>query len=188
MKVNRMQILRLDQISDGKNDPAMKEYFIGPSFVGEHPSDAALMTFRNSIRHPEAEQVFDWWLSLCRDGLPPKKSDLTMRDMGRFASNIGLVLVSNNRTTQIRLAGHSIEDLIGKSLTGLETQDVAPVSEGLCQLSWQTQIIERRVRYYRRDLRHVDRAFREVGILELPLLDSRNSDQHFVLSHMVRTN
>lgn len=183
-----MQILRLDKISEGQNDPAMKEYFIGPSFCGVPLRAASLDTFRSSLRHPEAEEVFDWWLSLCRDGHPPVKTDLSMRDLGPFANNIGLVLASPDRTTQIRLAGHSIEELIGRSLTGLDLQVASPQSEELCQLSWKTQIEERCVRYYRRDLRHVGKAFREVGVLELPISDVQNSAQKYVLSHVVRTN
>lgn len=180
-----MEIMRLDHLSDGLHDPAIKEYFIGPSFLGTMPSEEDIDVFRTVLRDDESIGVFNWWLSLVKDGHPPRKSALLLRDMARYARNIGLVICSEDRTAQFRLAGSGIEELAGRSLGGIDVNAANPMSTGLCQLSWQTQIEERRLRYYTRDLRHFDREYRDVSILEMPIADSELGRYKYVLSHIV---
>jgi hypothetical protein len=99
-----MQFLRLDAVSDGRDDPAIKEYYIGPSFCGTIPDQTILDLFRNVLRCAEAERVFDWWLSLVKDGNPPKKTDIKLQDMAGFVENIGLVICTEDKKMQFRLA------------------------------------------------------------------------------------
>ena len=179
-----MEIVRLDYIRDGENDPAIKEYFVGPSFLGRQPSTERLDLFRNILRCKEATAVFDWWLGLVVDGHPPKKTSLLFREMAKFSENLGLVMCKPDRTAQVRLAGSAVEELVGRSLRGMDLMEAAPFSTGLCELSWRSQIDERRVRYYRRDLRHFGRGFRDVGILELPVADGDKGRAKYVLSHI----
>ncbi len=179
-----MQIVRLDYIQHGDEDPAIKEYYVGPSFLGEMPSRQSLDIFRGVLRCTEATAVFDWWLGLVHDGHPPEKSRLLFREMARFSHDLGLVVCMPDRTAQVRLAGGGVEELVGRSLKGMDIKKATPFSAGLCALSWQSQIEERRVRYYRRDLRHFGRGYRDVGILELPVENSDESDIKYVLSHI----
>ncbi|WP_262694312.1 PAS domain-containing protein [Kordiimonas aquimaris] len=179
-----MQILRLDHVSDGRHDPAIKDYYIGPSFLGKMPPEKNLDTFRGILRDKDTVDVFDWWLSLVKDGLPPKKSSILLRDMGRFAKNIGLVICTPDGKAQFRLAGSGIEELAGRSLGGFDVNEASPLSTELCQLAWQTQIEERRLRYYTRDLRHFDKEYRNVCILELPVSDGDLGRYKYVLSYI----
>lgn len=179
-----MQIVRLDYIQNGENDPAIKEYYVGPSFTGDMPSTEHLNVFRGTLRCHEATKVFDWWLSLVSDGRPPKKSDLLFREMAKFAHNLGLVVCKPDGTAQVRLAGSEVEELVGRSLKGIDLMEATPFSTGLCQLSWKSQIEERRLRYYRRDLRNFDKQHRDVGILELPVADGDGGRYKYVLSHI----
>lgn len=179
-----MQIVRLDYIQNGEDDPAIKEYYVGPSFTGEMPSTEQLDVFRGTLRCAEATDVFDWWLSMVVDGKPPKKSDLLFREMAKFAKNLGLVVCKPDRTAQIRLAGSGVEEMVGQSLTGIDLMKAAPFSAGLCELSWKSQIEERRLRYYRRDLRNFGKEYRDVGILELPVADGDGGRYKYVLSHI----
>lgn len=179
-----MQIVRLDYIQDGEDDPAIKEYYVGPSFTGEMPSTERLDVFRGTLRCKEASEVFDWWLSMVKDGWPPKKSALLFREMAKFAKNLGLVVCKPDGTAQVRLAGSGVEDLVGQPLTGIDLMEATPFSAGLCKLSWQSQIEERRLRYYRRDLRNFGKDYRDVGILELPVADGDGGRYKYVLSHI----
>lgn len=180
-----MQFLRLDAVSDGLNDPAIKEYYIGPGFRGTLPDPKLIKLFRDILRCTEAEHVFDWWLTLVKDGNPPKKSDIKMQDIAQFAQNIGLVICTEEKKMQFRLAGHGIEDLVGKPLTGLDLSALSPQSIDLCKIAWKTQVKQRRLRYYRRDLRHLGREYRNVGILELPISDGDDGRFQYILSHVV---
>lgn len=179
-----MQIVRLDYIQDGEDDPAIKEYYVGPSFAGTMPSTQEIDVFRSVLRCDETIAVFNWWLTLVKDGQPPKKSSLLFREMAKFSENLGLVVCKPDRTAQMRLAGAGVEELVGRSLKGMDLMDVTPFSPGLCALSWQSQIKERRLRYYRRDLRNFGRAYRDVGILELPVSDGDLARAKYVLSHI----
>lgn len=183
-----MQIVRLDYIHNGEEDPAVKEYYVGPSFAGERPDDDQLQVFRSVLRCAEANAVFDWWLSLVENGHPPRKSSLLFREMARFSQNLGLVVCKPDGSAQIRLAGSNVEETVGKSLTGMDIKEATPFSAGLCELSWQSQIVERRLRYYRRDLRNFGREYRDVGILELPVEDGINGRYRYVLSHIMRVD
>lgn len=179
-----MQIVRLDYIQNGENDPAIKEYYVGPSFVGTVPSKEHLNVFRSTLRCSEATEVFDWWLSLVVDGGPPKKSDLLFREMAKFAKDLGLIVCKPDRTAQVRLAGTGVEELVGRSLKGIDLMEATPFSTGLCKLSWKSQIEERRLRYYRRDLRNFNKEYRDIGILELPISDGDGGRYKYVLSHI----
>ncbi len=179
-----MQIVRLDYVQHGEDDPAIKEYFVGPSFLGTMPAKEQLDVFRSVLRCPEAALVFDWWLGLVENGYPPKKSKLLFREMAKFTGDLGLVVCKPDRSAQIRLAGSNIEELVGRSLTGMDLMEATPFSAGLCELSWKSQIDERRLRYYCRDLRNFGRAYRDVGILELPVSDGDRGRARYVLSHI----
>ncbi len=179
-----MQIVRLDYIQNGEKDPAIKEYYVGPSFIGTMPSIEQLKVFKSTLRCVEATEVFDWRLTMVVDGRPPKKSDLLFREMAKFAKNLGLVVCKPDRTAQLRLAGSGVEELVGKSLKGVDLMEATPFSAGLCELSWKSQIEERRLRYYRRDLRNFGKEYRDIGILELPVTDGDGGRYKYVLSHI----
>ncbi len=183
-----MQIVRLDYLHDGDNDPAIKEYYLGPSFRGSMPAKERLDVFRGVLRCDEALAVFNWWLGLVKNGEPPQKSHLLFREMAKFSENLGLAMCKPDGSAQIRLAGSGIEELVGRSLKGMDMIDAAPFSTGLCALSWKSQIKERRLRYYRRDLRNFGRAYRNVGILELPVADGPQGRAKYVLSHIRAVN
>ncbi len=178
-----MEIVRLDYIRNGDGDPAIKEYFVGPSFLGTMPSDDELNLFRQVLPDVQYRDIFDWWLGLVKDGHPPKKSELLFREMARFADYLGLVVCNPDGTTQIRIAGEGTEEIVGRRLRGMDMSEAAPFSDGMCKLSWQSQIIERRVRYYRRDLRHFGKPYRDVGIMELPVSDGDKRRAKYVLSY-----
>jgi hypothetical protein len=178
-----MEIVRLDYIRNGEDDPAIKEYFVGPSFLDSMPSADELDLFRRILPGKEYLDVFNWWLGLVKDGRPPKKSDLLFREMARFADHLGLVICNPDGSTQIRVVGHGIEEIVGRRLRGMDMTEAAPFSNGMCKLSWQSQIVERRIRYYRRDLRHFGKQFRDVGIMELPVSDGDRGRAKYVLSY-----
>ncbi len=179
-----MQIVRLDYIQNGENDPAIKEYYVGPRFDGTMPSADQLNVFRGTLRCSEASKVFDWWLSLVKDGHPPKKSELLFREMAKFSHNLGLIVCNPDMTAQMRLAGSGIEQMVGRSMTGMDITEAAQFSTGMCELSWQSQVIERRVRYYRRDLRNFGKIYRNIGMLELPVADGDGGRYKYLLSHI----
>jgi len=179
-----MQIVRLDYIQDGEDDPAIKEYYVGQSFLGKMPSDERLDVFRGTLRCGEATEVFDWWLSLVKNGHSPKKSELLFREMAKFSHNLGLIVWKPDMTAQMRLAGSGIEDMVGCSMRGMDITKAAQFSTGMCELSWQSQVIERRIRYYRRDLRNFDKIYKDIGILELPVADGDGGRYKYLLSHI----
>jgi len=179
-----MQIVRLDYIQNGEADPAIKEYYVGPSFLGKMPGNEKLDVFRGTLRCTEAVDVFDWWLSLVKDGRPPKKSELLFREMAKFSHNLGLIVCNPDMTAQIRLAGSGIEEVVGRSMAGMDITEAAQFSTGMCALSWQSQVVERRVRYYRRDLRNFGKIYRDIGMLELPVADGDGGRYKYLLSHI----
>ncbi len=179
-----MQALRLDDDYGSEVNAAIKQYFIGPSFAEGHFCYDALEVFKKCITCDYAQQILRWWLSLSTNNCSPYKSQLNINAVAPFAQDIGLVSCLGNQAGQIRLAGSQVEDLLGQFITGMKISNVFPKSNELCKLAWQAQVEEQRLRYYTRDLGHVGKPHKTVGILELPLREENSRGCAYILSHI----
>lgn len=166
----------------GRADPDLMQIHIGPTFDGS-PADAAeTALFHDILQSDTARRVLDWWLGLTRNGQPPMKSALTVRGMAPFISSLALIDCDLADDARVRIAGHDVEQLIGRPIAGRTVDALIQLSPGLRQVFRQTVYDRQCLRYLVRDLRSFGREYRVVGMLEMPVIDD-HTGKPLVLIH-----
>jgi hypothetical protein len=83
------------------------------------------LAFRAQLAVPELRKIYDYWLSLCKDGVLPSRADIKPSAIPRLLPGVSLVEVSNELyNSRIRLAGTRLREVYEREITGLLLSDL----------------------------------------------------------------